>query len=119
MLNRSMPWQEERYPDNWDELAKTCKDKANWRCEQCGVADGEERVGIKRGRHYNVRLTAAHLDHDPENPSPRLMALCEVCHLRYDAPEHGKNARRTIYRKRYERALAEGQLLLFREEHYD
>ena len=27
---------------------------------------------------------AAHLDHDPWNPQPRLAALCPSCHARYD-----------------------------------
>lgn len=111
-----MPWQEERYPHNWEELALECKDNANWRCEQCGVANGTPRIGIKRGNPYVVRLTAAHLDHDPENPNPRLMALCEVCHLRYDRFLHGRNARRTKYRKHYEAELACGQLTWLCEE---
>ncbi len=29
-------------------------------------------------------LAAAHLDHDPWNPHPRLAALCPSCHARYD-----------------------------------
>jgi hypothetical protein len=31
-----------------------------------------------------VHLAAAHLDHDPWNPYPRLAALCPACHARYD-----------------------------------
>lgn len=37
-----------------------------------------------------VILTTAHLDHDEENAEvldERLMALCQLCHLRYDAKE--------------------------------
>lgn len=37
-----------------------------------------------------VVLTVAHLDHDEENHNvkyDRLAALCQVCHLRYDAAE--------------------------------
>jgi hypothetical protein len=33
---------------------------------------------------YTVYLAAAHLDHDPWNPAPRLAALCPSCHGRYD-----------------------------------
>jgi hypothetical protein len=39
-----------------------------------------ERTGVV----YQVRLAAAHLDHDPWNPHPRLAALCPACHARYD-----------------------------------
>ena len=37
-----------------------------------------------------VVLTIAHLDHDEENwdvADDRLAAWCQICHLRYDAPE--------------------------------
>jgi len=37
-----------------------------------------------------VVLTIAHLDHDETNfnvTDDRLRALCQICHLRYDAPE--------------------------------
>lgn len=38
-------------------------------------------------------LTVAHLDHTPENcEKNNLMALCSVCHLRYDAA-HRKQKR--------------------------
>ena len=38
-------------------------------------------------------LTAAHLDHDPENPDARLAAMCAPCHLRYDAPRKAAERR--------------------------
>lgn len=37
-----------------------------------------------------IILTIAHLDHDELNHAvtiDRLMAMCQACHLRYDAPE--------------------------------
>lgn len=111
-----MPWQQERYPANWQDLTLACKEKAGWKCERCGVANGTQRIGKKRGTVYTVRLAAAHLDHDPENPDPRLIALCEVCHLRYDRFLHSRNARRTKHAKRYQKTLAAGQLELFRGE---
>lgn len=108
-----MTWKRERYHENYDVLALSCKEEAGWKCEQCGVVHGMELVGEKNGNAYKVRISAAHLDHDPENPNPRLMALCEACHLRYDRFEHGKNARATIKRKRIEAMRAAGQLDLF------
>lgn len=50
-------------------------------------------------RAYSVRvvLTIAHLDHTPENCDPaNLLALCQTCHNRLDAPMRaaGRKARR-------------------------
>ena len=108
-----MPWKVKLYPKNWDELARACKEQANWRCEHCGVAHGTERVGGKRGNAYRVRIAAAHRYHDPANPEPCLIALCQRCHLKYDRHFHGRNARRTHYRKIRESMIIAGQLLLF------
>jgi hypothetical protein len=44
----------------------------------------------KKIKSVYVVLTVAHLDHDEGNKNvsdDRLMALCQVCHLRYDAKE--------------------------------
>lgn len=41
-------------------------------------------------RNVKVILTIAHLDHDETNHEvslDRLVALCQICHLRYDAKE--------------------------------
>lgn len=38
-----------------------------------------------------VVLTVAHLDHQPEHCDPaNLLAMCQRCHLRYDAPHHAE-----------------------------
>lgn len=43
-----------------------------------------------------IVLTIAHLDHTPENcADENLKALCQRCHLRYDAKHHTQNAART------------------------
>jgi len=44
-----------------------------------------------------IVLTIAHLDHDEENwnvADDRLRALCQQCHLRYDAPEKARRQKR-------------------------
>ncbi len=74
------PW---LYPVNWSELAFACKERAGWRCERCGVAQGTAAIS-RAGQPYTIYLAAAHLDHDPWNPNPRLMAMCPSCHGRYD-----------------------------------
>jgi len=56
-----------------------------------------------------VILTIAHLDHTPENCDlDNLKALCQRCHLTYDAKHHAKNARKT-------REDKQGILKLFEE----
>ena len=43
-----------------------------------------------------VVLTVAHLDHTPENCEPaNLRAMCQRCHLTYDAKHHAQTSYRT------------------------
>lgn len=47
-------------------------------------------LGIPSEKMVKVVLTIAHLDHDETNhevKDERLMAMCQLCHLRYDAKE--------------------------------
>jgi hypothetical protein len=53
-----------------------------------------------------VVLTIAHLDHDiGNNDDGNLAALCQRCHLRYDAKQHAATAKAT-------REVKSGQLFL-------
>lgn len=62
------------------------------------------------GHDIKVVLTVAHLDHDTtNNDDSNLKALCQRCHLRHDAKEHGKHAAQTRRNKRDE---ATGQMRL-------
>ena len=69
-------------------------------------ADTGESLGQVRMSDYCVKnmvdivLTIAHLDHVPENCAPEnLKALCQRCHLRYDAAHHAETARVTRRKK--------------------
>lgn len=43
------------------------------------------------GRAVRIILTVAHLNHDPtDNRDENLAALCQQCHLRYDAKQKAK-----------------------------
>lgn len=93
-----------RYPEDWPGIALAIKERAGWRCEcegECGVAHGlgpfpdGDRCHKRHGFVYpgffrngaKCVLTVAHLDHAPENCEPEnLKAMCQGCHLRYDAP---------------------------------
>lgn len=87
-----MPMKRELYPANWREISLARREAAGWKCEFCGAMQGEAHplTGSK------VVLTVAHLDHNPANcADDNLRALCQRCHLRYDAEHHRKNAART------------------------
>ena len=55
------------------------------------INDAKREAGEDRDvKHVKVVLTIAHLDHDELNHDvslDRLKALCQLCHLRYDAKE--------------------------------
>lgn len=77
-----------RYPANWSEVRSSILARAGHRCE------GTPRYPLCRAedRHQHpvtgslVVLTVAHLDQMPENNDPsNLRALCQRCHLRFDA----------------------------------
>ncbi len=52
--------------------------------------DAEREDMANTLKPVKVVITIAHLDHDEENhevTDDRLMAMCQLCHLRYDARE--------------------------------
>ena len=86
-----------RYPADWKAISQAIRRRAANCCEWCGAENGKPHLitGSK------VVLTTAHLDHTPENCDPvNLRALCQRCHLRYDAKHHAANARRTRFARR-------------------
>lgn len=84
------------YPKEWRRISLEIRQyRAGWQCEmvtggvQCGARQGEPHplTGSK------VVLAIAHLDHDPTHNEPyNLKALCQRCHVCYDAKHHAMNA---------------------------
>ena len=111
-----------RYPANWPQISNEIRfTRAGGQCECLG----ECRRGTHEGRCPNVHeeeaygtgsrviLTVAHLDHTPENCDPaNLRAMCQGCHLHYDADHHRQTAART----RRAAIEASGQLALLPAE---
>lgn len=98
-----MPIQPDNYPPNWKEISTAIRQRANWRCEgtdhfpDCRAANGRPHPDTGS----RVVLTVAHLDHDTTNSDPtNLRALCQRCHLDWDAAHHAANARRTRAKNR-------------------
>lgn len=104
------PENRDLYPDDWDELSRAVKEDAGWRCEcrgECGRPRGhlerDGRCGNEHGQPAygtgsRVVLTTAHLNHwPPDVRRENLRAMCQGCHLHYDAPHHAETAARTRY----------------------
>lgn len=106
------PENKHRYPHNWKQIRAAILERAGHRCEQCGIpnrawrnnATGRWTEDIGRAdawffdgnRATRIVLTIAHLDHTPEHNEPEnLRALCQRCHLAYDATHHQQTAYQT------------------------
>ena len=122
----------ELYPPDWEAISLRIRALSGGRCE-CRGQCGTEHVGSidtdaaadrgrcpqlngqpLRGRKRTVLgtlisrvvLTVAHLDHGKDdNSDANLCAMCQACHLRYDADQHRRNAALT----RHMRRIATGQ----------
>lgn len=105
-----------KYPPNWKEIRARILKRSQNKCEQCGLENYSEinsfqqngktiwseansmQVNGMRHQKLNLKkvkviLTIAHLDHDETNhdvKDERLAAMCQLCHLRYDAPEKAR-----------------------------
>lgn len=118
-----MPIRKSDYPPNWPEISLQVREEAKWRCEWCGVMNGEYIIrhkrpttfitvdvcGVKKEVPYldyeifsrgwrgstKIILTVAHLDRDTTNNArENLAALCQRCHLNHDrSAQHIPNRR--------------------------
>ncbi len=96
-----MPVRAERkhlYPPNWKQLRAFVLNRAGNRCEgspkypECRAVNYEPHPVTES----KVVLTIAHLTHDETESDPALLrAMCQRCHLTYDAEHHARNARET------------------------
>ena len=112
------------YPKDWKQISASIRERAEHKCEFCGVKNYERGARDRNGKWHSTNeidsmnssvgeqlfgdfpkiikivLTVAHLDHDPTNCDPNnLRALCQKCHLSYDAEHHRKNSAETRERK--------------------
>lgn len=101
------PENKARYPADWKAISLEVRERAGWVCEGApGIYPDcrAENAKPHPATGSKVVLTVAHLDHVPENcgepgDRPNLRALCQRCHLTYDAKHHAINAAATRRRK--------------------
>jgi hypothetical protein len=70
-----------------DKMPKTFESRYNHKLKKT--------LAVPNPKKVKVILTIAHLDHDETNhdvTDERLMAMCQICHLRYDAKEKYRRA---------------------------
>lgn len=106
-----MPTDKSLYHPNFKWQGPLCVEQANYTCKHCGRERGQEYT-TQEGKIDAIVIQAAHVNHDPWNPHPDLMALCEPCHNKYDAPMRGKNQSRTKGLKKYITNLEAGAQLM-------
>lgn len=96
----------EIYDEHFEEEKLACKERAGWQCEailpwtneRCPTREGDEKWNRRTKRKWIVYLHAAHVNNDPENPSPELICLCPSCHMRMDRAK--EKLERTSQRRR-------------------
>jgi hypothetical protein len=100
------------YPANWKEIVVKVRSRSKDQCEcfgECGLhkTTGGPRRCEERHRQKAkwargvVILTTAHLCQDSAcDDLEHLRHMCNRCHLRYDVPQHIKNAAETRRLKR-------------------
>ena len=87
-----MPMDKKKYPKDWKTIAFQIKEKADWRCRDCGKQC--RRPNEPFDTHKRT-LTVAHINHNPMDVrEENLKALCAPCHLRYDAKHHAETRKR-------------------------
>ena len=97
-----MPMDRSKYPTDWESISQRIRfDRAKGRCEKCGSEYGEPNPETGSV----VVLTVAHLNHEPSDcRDENLMAMCQACHIRYDAP-------RKADERRYGKGVGQGRLV--------
>lgn len=98
-----MPMKLSDYHPDWRNISRQIREQAGWCCEgtpqfpDCRAANGEPHPETGS----QVVLTVAHMNHDKgDNDPANLRALCQRCHLNWDAAHHAANARRTRMARR-------------------
>jgi hypothetical protein len=117
------PENRQRYPKDWKAISRRIRDRDGNACKWCLAPNGALIIrtgfgddwvhhscnGVCMGEacgSVRIVITVAHLDHTPEHcDDDNLVALCQRCHLRYDAKHHASTARATRAARRGQGSL--------------
>ncbi len=93
------PENKDRYPADWREISERIRfERAKGVCEFCEIAEHGQPHPVTGSI---VVLTTAHLDNTPENcDDENLAAMCQRCHLTYDAQIHRRNRWETLHNRK-------------------
>lgn len=107
-----MPCKYSEYPPNWKEIRKRILERAENKCEICGVPNhvficrpkknssdwdlapegmSAEAMWVDGMKLTKIVLTIAHMKHDKGDDESTLKALCQRCHLIHDLEHHKAN----------------------------
>ncbi len=92
-----------RYPKYWKKVATACKNRAEWKCEECQEAHLTIKISKRTGQVYTMYLHAAHVGR--YTARPRLKALCPSCHAKMDWQRRQQGARVRLERVKHVRLL--------------
>lgn len=94
-----MPFDRTKYANDWEAISKRIREREKNKCKFCGAENHKPHPVT--GSY--VVLTVAHLNHDvTDNSDENLAALCQRCHLTYDAKLHAIHAAETRRKSRIE-----------------
>ncbi|WP_250126274.1 hypothetical protein [Chroococcidiopsis sp. CCMEE 29] len=90
-----MPIDRKRYPPNWNQIANSVKEAAQWQCQHCHrlcLRPGEKPSSPSRSEWTLATLSVHHANFTPEDNQPQnLIALCTPCHLALHAKAKRSN----------------------------
>jgi hypothetical protein len=78
-----------KYARNFRKRAKAEKERAGWKCTECGATHGSKRYSKWVDHEVTVYLQAHHPNHDPENEEAVLVICCPRCHFRFHRRDGG------------------------------
>jgi len=107
-----MPLRRELYAAEWEAISREVRERAGWRCEgtpqhpKCRAANGQPHP-VTGSR---VVLTVAHMDGSRGNNGepgnrPNLRALCQRCHLAWDALRNAETRAQNRWQRQNELGL--------------
>jgi hypothetical protein len=90
-----MPIDRKRYPTNWNQIANSVKEAAQWRCQHCQrlcLRPGEKPSSLSRWEWTIATLSVHHANFTPEDSQAQnLIPLCNPCHLALHAKAKRSN----------------------------